>query len=84
MADNPDCKCRLINTYGPTEFTVDATFYETEHGRDYKNIPIGRPLYNLSAFVLDPMGQLVPQGVPGELCMAGPQIACGYWKREGL
>lgn len=84
MADNPDCKCRLINTYGPTEFTVDATFYETEHGRDYKNIPIGRPLYNLSAFVLDPMGQLVPQGVPGELCMAGPQIACGYWKREDL
>ena len=84
MADNPDCKCRLINTYGPTEFTVDATFYETEHGRDYKNIPIGRPLYNLSAFVLDPMGQLVPQGVPGELCMAGPQVACGYWKREDL
>ena len=84
MADNPDCKCRLINTYGPTEFTVDATFYETEHGRDYKNIPIGRPLYNLSAFVTDPMGQLVPQGVPGELCMAGPQIACGYWKREDL
>ena len=84
MADNPDCKCRLINTYGPTEFTVDATFYETEHGRDYKNIPIGRPLYNLSAFVLDPMGQLVPQGVPGELCMAGPQIACGYWKRKDL
>ena len=84
MADNPSCKCRLINTYGPTEFTVDATYYETEHGRDYKNIPIGRPLYNLSAFVLDPMGQLVPQGVPGELCMAGPQIACGYWKREDL
>ena len=63
---------------------IPATFYETEHGRDYKNIPIGRPLYNLSAFVLDPMGQLVPQGVPGELCMAGPQIACGYWKREDL
>ena len=30
------------------------------------------------------MGQLVPQGVPGELCMAGPQVACGYWKREDL
>ena len=84
MADNPDCQCRLINTYGPTEFTVDATFYETEHGRDYKNIPIGRPLYNLSAFVTDPTGNLVPQGVPGELCMAGPQIARGYWKREDL
>ena len=80
----PDCKCRLINTYGPTEFTVDATFYETQHDRDYKNIPIGRPLDNLSAFVVDAEGQLAPQGIAGELCMAGPQIAAGYWHREDL
>ena len=84
MTANPDCNCRLINTYGPTEFTVDATFYELEKKREYKNIPIGRPLYNLSAFVVDAAGQLAPQGVAGELCMAGPQIACGYWKREEL
>ena len=84
MTANPDCKCRLINTYGPTEFTVDATFFELEKGREYKNIPIGRPLYNLSAFVVDAEGQLAPQGVAGELCMAGPQIAAGYWKREDL
>ncbi len=84
MTVNPDCKCRLINTYGPTEFTVDATFFELEKGKEYKNIPIGRPLYNLSAYVVDPCGHLLPQGMAGELCMAGPQIASGYWKREDL
>ena len=80
----PQCNCRLINTYGPTEFTVDSTFYEVEKGREYKNIPIGRPLYNLAGYVVDKYGHLMPQGVPGELCLAGPQIANGYWHREDL
>ena len=84
MTSNPDCNCRLINTYGPTEFTVDATFFEVEKGHEYKNIPIGRALYNLYAFVVDAEGQIAPQGIAGELCMAGPQIACGYWHREEL
>ena len=84
MTVNPECKCRLINTYGPTEFTVDATFFELEKGREYKNIPIGRPLHNLSAYVVDSCGHLLPQGMSGELCMAGPQMASGYWKREDL
>ena len=80
----PQCDCRLINSYGPTEFTVDATFFEVKKGREYKNIPIGRPLYNLAGYVVDKYGQLMPQGVPGELCLAGPQIANGYWHREDL
>lgn len=84
MSANPMCNCRLINTYGPTEFTVDATWFETEPGKDYKNIPIGRPLHNLAAYVVDQYGHLVPNGISGELCMAGPQMARGYWKREDL
>ncbi len=84
MTAAPDCKCRLINTYGPTEFTVDATFFDVEPGKEYKNIPIGRALDNLSAYVVDQYGQLVPQGVAGELCMGGIQMAAGYWKREEL
>lgn len=84
MTAAPNCKCRLINTYGPTEFTVDATYFEVEPGREYRNIPIGRPLHNLSAYVVDQYGQLVPQGVAGELCMSGVQMAAGYWKREEL
>ena len=84
MTAAPDCKCRLINTYGPTEFTVDATFYDVEKGREYKNIPIGRPLYNLSALVVDKCGHLVPQGIAGELCMTGSQMALGYKNRDEL
>ena len=84
MTTAPKCDCRLINTYGPTEFTVDSTFFEIEKGREYKNIPIGRPLHNLAAYVLDSYGHLMPQGVPGELCMAGPQMAAGYWRRQDL
>ena len=84
MSANPACNCRLINTYGPTEFTVDATWFETEPGKEYKNIPIGRPLHNLAAYVVDQYGHLVPGGISGELCMAGPQMARGYWKREDL
>lgn len=84
LASNPETNAHVYNTYGPTEFTVDATYFELEHGKEYKNIPIGRPLYNLSAFVVNKFGQLIPRGVVGELCMAGPQIAEGYWKREDL
>lgn len=84
MTTAPNCKCRLINTYGPTEFTVDATFYDVVPGKEYKNIPIGRALHNLAAFIVDPVGQLLPQGIAGELCMAGVQMAAGYWRREDL
>ena len=84
MTANPDCRCRLINTYGPTEFTVDATFFELKKDREYKNIPIGRPLDNLAAYVVDAAGHLLPLGMAGELCMAGAQMAAGYWKREDL
>ena len=84
MTVAPQCNCRLINSYGPTEFTVDSTFFEVEKGYDYNNIPIGRPLYNLAGYVVDKYGHLMPQGIPGELCLAGPQIANGYWHREDL
>ncbi len=84
MTTTPQTTGRVLNTYGPTEFTVDATYFEVEKGRHYDNIPIGRPLYNLTALVLDNEGNLLPKGATGELCMAGPQMAKGYWKRPEL
>lgn len=84
MTQNPDCRTRLINTYGPTEFTVDATFCELEHGKYYENIPIGRPLPNTSAFILDRKGNLLPRGVAGELCLSGIQMSDGYWNQPEL
>jgi amino acid adenylation domain-containing protein len=72
---------RLINTYGPTECTVDATYCELN---EEVPVPIGRPLDNMQAFVVDPHGQLLPQGAVGELWLAGPQVAAGYWNDERL
>ena len=84
MTVAPPCQCRLINGYGPTEFTVQTTFFDVEPGRDYDNIPIGRPVYNHLGLVVDTEGHLLPMGVPGELCLSGAQIARGYWHREEL
>ena len=78
----PDTKARFFNSYGPTEFTVDATFFEPEKGKSYASIPIGRPNPNTCAYVLNENGKLVPRGCVGELYLSGSQIAKGYWKRE--
>ena len=84
MTVAPECQCRLINGYGPTEFTVMSTFFDVEPGREYRNIPIGRPLYDQYGLVVDTEGHLLPPGIAGELCMGGTQIARGYWHREEL
>ena len=84
MMVKPDCSCRLINIYGPTEFTVGSTYYELEPSRQYYNIPIGRPLPNQTAYIIDRDKRLLPQGMAGELCLAGIQMSTGYWKREEL
>jgi amino acid adenylation domain-containing protein len=74
---------RLLNTYGPTEATIVATYAEldsTPAGRP----PIGRPLGRTSAYVADRHGRLAPPGVPGELYLAGAGLAFGYHRRGGL
>ncbi len=78
MTVAPDCRCKLINTYGPTEFTVDATYHIIDKHRHYDTIPIGRPVANTSVYILDDCLQLIPKGMTGELCLAGVQMADGY------
>jgi amino acid adenylation domain-containing protein len=68
---------RFVNGYGPTECTVAVTLFECA-GQWERMPPIGRPLPNHSAFVLDAELRPVPAGAPGELCIAGPQVADGY------
>lgn len=70
---------RIINEYGPTECTNDSTLYIIRPGLEIENIPIGRPLPNTYSFVVDLEGNLVPQGISGELCVAGVQVGRGYW-----
>ncbi|RNB58932.1 amino acid adenylation domain-containing protein [Brevibacillus gelatini] len=73
---------RLFNCYGPTETTVTATLKRCQD--DGKNPPIGRPLANVTTYVLDAHGQPVPVGVPGELYIGGKGVARGYWNRPEL
>ena len=75
--------CRFINGYGPTENTVAATLHLCDKGlRDAP--PIGAPLANVRAYVLDRYLQPVPAGVVGELYLAGVGLARGYLGRPEL
>ena len=80
----PKTNARFFNGYGPTEFTVFSVLAELNPQKQYDSIPIGRPLPNLRAYVLDDRLRLLPRGCVGELYLAGPQIARGYWNRPEL
>ncbi len=67
----------LENLYGPTEAAVDVTAHRTD-GRELVTVPIGRPISNLRAFVVDERFRAVPWGREGELCLAGVGLARGY------
>ena len=75
---------KVINGYGPTEFTVCSSYYKLEQDEKYHNIPIGRPVPNSISVVVDTEGRLLPQGTVGELCLIGCQMSRGYWKKEQL
>ncbi len=76
---------RLLHVYGPTECTTFATFYPVSQvEKDAGSIPIGRPIANTTAYVLDRHGHPVPIGVPGELYLGGPGVAQGYLNQPEL
>ena len=70
----------IINVYGPTECTDDTSYYSIAPGHRLENIPIGQSVANNWNFIVDTAGNLVPQGVAGELCFAGVQVGRGYWR----
>ncbi|MEU9456739.1 amino acid adenylation domain-containing protein [Streptomyces sp. NPDC048277] len=83
----PGLPFTMVNGYGPSEATVLATTCVVppqEETADTGLPPIGRPVDNLAAYVLDPRGNLVPAGVPGELHLAGLGLAQGYHNRPDL
>ena len=76
---------RLINAYGPTEGTIVATAHVmTEPAEVSAPIPIGRPVANAQIYLLDSSGQLVPDGLPGEIWIGGHGVARGYRARPDL
>ncbi|HET8670905.1 MAG TPA: amino acid adenylation domain-containing protein, partial [Candidatus Saccharimonadales bacterium] len=80
-------RVRLCNAYGPTEATITATVYEPSgnfQGSTIDCMPIGRPIDNTEAYVLDQHLNLVPIGKPGELYIGGAGLARGYLNRPEL
>ncbi|MFT3815683.1 MAG: non-ribosomal peptide synthase/polyketide synthase [Acidovorax sp.] len=74
---------KVLNHYGPTETTVGVLTQEAEEADRERagTLPVGRPLGNGEAYVLDGELNLVPQGVAGELYLGGAQVARGYQAR---
>jgi amino acid adenylation domain-containing protein len=67
----------ITNAYGPTECSIGAVFHEVP--AEYTNpIPIGRPIPNARAVILDRHLDLVPTGTIGELCLGGACVGMGY------
>ena|GEM_PF-937271 len=79
LAAWPDVE--LHNLYGPTEASIDVTAWRC--GPDAATVPIGRPIANTRAYVLDAHLRLSPTGVPGQLYVAGTGLAHGYLGRPG-
>ncbi|HEU5227255.1 MAG TPA: amino acid adenylation domain-containing protein, partial [Ktedonobacteraceae bacterium] len=76
---------RLLNGYGPTENTTFSACYLIEHvAEEAQTIPIGFPIANTQAYVLDRQMQPVPIGVLGELYVAGAGLARGYLNQPDL
>jgi amino acid adenylation domain-containing protein len=76
---------RLVNGYGPTEATTFSCCFDATSGVAFDDsVPIGRPIANTSAYVLDGRLQPVPVGVPGELYIGGDGVALGYLNEPEL
>ncbi|MBU3109935.1 amino acid adenylation domain-containing protein, partial [Clostridium gasigenes] len=75
----------IVNGYGPTESTICSTLYKVK-GTEVsdKPVPIGAPLRNIKAYILDNALNIVPIGVYGELCISGDGLARGYLNNKEL
>ena len=78
---------RLLNIYGPTETSLTISAAACDRAGEFSSpsvVPIGRPIANTRAYLLDGEGQPVPQGVAGEVFAAGAGLTFGYLNRPDL
>ena len=78
----------LHNTYGPTETSIDVTYWvckrDSENESKRRIVPIGSPIANTQIYIPDSHFGLAPLGVAGELCIGGASLARGYLRRPDL
>ena len=78
--NNLDKEVLFANLYGPTEITVDCTYYIVERKfKDDEVLPIGKPCRNSDILILNDKNELCKKGEHGELCVRGSSLALGYW-----
>lgn len=80
----PAVTAKLVNVYGPTEATVDVTYYLCERNNDTGPVPIGKPIDNIQIYILDERLTPVPVGVSGNLWISGVGVARGYLNNPSL
>jgi amino acid adenylation domain-containing protein len=76
--------CAVVNHYGPTEATVGALTHRVHEGDAEGTVPLGLPVANTRAYVLDGGMRPLPSGIPGELFIGGAGVARGYLGRPGM
>ena len=74
----------VIELYGPTENSILSTFRKFDETQQYHSFCIGQRFDHVQCYVLGKKHEMVPIGVPGELCLAGQTVARGYLNRPGL
>lgn len=78
-------RVKLFNEYGPTEGTVACAVHEYEPQTDtLVSVPIGHAIHGTYLYVLDEAGRHQVPGAIGELCIGGPGVARGYFRRDAL
>ncbi|MEK4378122.1 fengycin non-ribosomal peptide synthetase FenA [Bacillus sp. FSL R5-0434] len=74
----------LTNSYGPTEATVEAAFFDCPLDEKLDRIPIGKPIHHVRLYILNQKQRMLPAGCIGELYIAGAGVARGYLNRPEL
>ena len=81
MDVNPNVK--IVNVYGPTENSNLSCCYQIDRKFE-SSVPIGFPVANSTCYILDSNQNLLPVGIPGEICVGGDGVAVGYLNNEKL
>ena len=72
--------CLYANLYGPTEITVDCTYYIVDREfEDWEPLPIGKACENMRIMILNEQDRMAEVGETGEICVIGSGLALGYW-----
>jgi len=75
---------KFRNLYGPSEGTISSTeyVYDPVRDKDLVDLPIGKPIGNVEIYIVDSNLQPVPNGVVGEMCISGSNLAIGYTSQD--